>query len=99
MKKAFAICLLAAACMSTGALRADDSTDQVRARIAAAQKKLDDLRDNATADDYRTIQSAGLDGRVTTRRVPTEEFARRIEAIEKERDAAEYELKHPKRSL
>lgn len=91
--------VVAAACMATVCVRADESTDQVRARIAAAQKKLDDLRDNATADDYRTIQVRGADGRVTTRRVPTDEFASRIERAQKERDAAQYELMHPKRSL
>ena len=53
-----AACLLAAACLATVAVRADESTEQVRARLAAAQKKLDHLRDNSTANDYRTIQVA-----------------------------------------
>ena len=97
----FAAVFLAAAMvwMAAGSVRADDTTEQVRARIAAAQKKLDDLRDNATADDYRTVQGMGSNGRVAIHRVPTEEFAQRIERAEKERDAAENELKHPKRSL
>jgi hypothetical protein len=94
-----ALLLAIMACMSVVSARADDSTEQVKARVAAAQKKLDDLRDNATADDYRTIQTTGSDGRPVTRRIPTEEFAQRIERVEKERDAAEAELKHPKRSL
>ncbi|MFZ3322111.1 MAG: hypothetical protein WA190_07035 [Usitatibacter sp.] len=91
--------LLAAACLATVAVRADESTEQVRARVVAAQKKLDDLRDNSTANDYRTIQVRGPDGRVTYRRVPTGEFAARIERAEKERDDAQAALTHPQRSL
>jgi len=77
--------------------RADDTA--AKQRVAAALKKLDDLRDNATADDYRTIQVRVADGRITTRRIPTEEFAARIEQAERERDAALAALKQTERSL
>ena len=91
--------LCAAVGLSTATVRADDSTEQVRARIAAAQKKLDDLRDNATAADYQTVQGRNASGGVEVRRVPTPEFAARIQAVEDELHAAEGELKHPRRSL
>ena len=99
MIRAVATLLLAAAFFATFAVRADESTEQARARLAAAQKKLDDLRDNSTADDYRTIQVRGADGRVSYRRVPTDAFAARIERAEKERDDAQAALTHPQRSL
>ena len=99
MTRTFATLLLVAACIGTVAVRADESTEQARMRLAAAQKKLDDLRDNASVDDFRTIQVRGPDGRVTYRRVPTEEFAARVERAEKERDNAQAALTNPQRSL
>ncbi len=92
--------LLLATVTAFGAMAARaDNSDAAQARLAAAQKALDDLRDNAKADDYRTIQIRGPDGRVSTRRVPTEEFAARIERLEKERDAAQAAVNNPQRSL
>jgi hypothetical protein len=99
MKLKVAIPVLAiVAAFGAMTVRADDN-DAAHVRLAAAQKVLDDLRDNATADDYRTIQVRGKDGHVTTRRVPTEEFAARIERAEKERDAAQAAVNNPQRSL
>ena len=77
----------------------DSSPPPARVRWDDARRKLDDLRDNATADDYRTIRVQNKNGRATFRRVPTEEFAARIERAELERDTAEAELKALERSL
>jgi hypothetical protein len=64
-----------------------------RIRVEDSRKRLDDLRDNATADDYRTIRIQGKNGRGAYRRVPTEEFAARIERAEQNRDPAEADLR------
>jgi hypothetical protein len=70
-----------------------------RVRLDDARRKLDDLRDNATADDFRTIRVQNKNGRAAFRRVPTEEFAARIERAEFERDTAEAELRALERGL
>jgi NAD(P)-dependent dehydrogenase (short-subunit alcohol dehydrogenase family) len=54
-------------------------------RLDDARRELDDLRDYASADDYRTIRVRGKNGRAAFRRVPTEEFAARIERAELEK--------------
>jgi hypothetical protein len=69
-----------------------------RIRADDPHKRLDELRDNATADDYRTVRIQGKNGRAAYRRVPTEEFAARIERAEMERDFAEAELRARERS-
>ncbi len=71
-----------------------------RMRLDEANRRLDDLRDNATADDYRTIRIQGKNGRPGGyRRVPTEEFAARIEQAEQDRDIARAEARLRERSL
>ena len=70
-----------------------------RVRLDDARRKLDDLRDNATADDYRTIRVQNKNGKAAFRRVPTEEFAARIERAELDRAAAEAELRALERNL
>jgi hypothetical protein len=84
---------------SGDSLVVQSSTPAPRARLDAARRELDDLRDYATADDYRTIRVKGKNGRAAFRRIPTEEFAARIERAELERDTAEAELKALERSL
>jgi len=70
-----------------------------RVRLDDARRKLDDLRDNATADDYRTIRVPNKNGKAVFRRVPTEEFAARIQRAEIDRDTAEAELRALERNL
>jgi hypothetical protein len=105
----FVMTLVAAAALQAGAqsyewqpresLVIDPAPAPPRMRLDEANKRLDDLRDNATADDYRTIRVQGKNGRGAYRRVPTEEFAARIERAEFDRDVAEAELKLRERSL
>jgi hypothetical protein len=99
MKTTFLLVIAIVLCATVAGARADDSSDAARARVAAAQKKLDDLRDHATASDYQTVGGATVNGRAQPHRVPTPEFAARIEQAQKELDAAQAELKHPQRSL
>jgi len=80
-------------------LQLDSSVSSARARVEEARRRLDELRDNATADDYRTIRVQDKNGHATFRRVPTEEFAARIERAERELDTAEAKLKELERSL
>jgi hypothetical protein len=77
----------------------ESSLPPARVRLDDARRRLDDLRDNATADDYRTIRVQNKNGRAAFRRVPTEEFAARIERAEFDRDVAEAELKARERGL
>ncbi len=108
--KALLVALAALACMQARAqslewepreslLAPDASLPPPRVRLYEAKKQLDDLRDNATADDYRTIRVQNKNGKATFRRIPTEEFAARIERAELDRDIAEAELKARERSL
>ena len=69
-----------------------------RIRLDDSRRRIDDLRDNATADDYRTIRTQGKNGRGGYRRVPTEEFAGRIERAEEDRDLTQFEIKARERS-
>jgi hypothetical protein len=84
---------------SRDSLVLQSSASPPRVRLDDARRELDDLRDYASADDYRTIRVRGKNGRAVFRRVPTEEFAARIERAELERDTAEAELRALERSL
>ena len=84
---------------SKDGLLLDASPPPARVRLDEARHRLDDLRDNATADDYRTIRVQNRNGRAVYRRVPTGEFAARIERAEQDRDTAEAELRALERSL
>jgi hypothetical protein len=80
-------------------LMLDPRIAPARARVEAARKSIDDLRDHATQSDYRTIWVESPGGVKTMRRIPTEEFAARIERAEAERKAAEEALRALERSL
>jgi len=80
-------------------LMLDPRIAPARARVEAARKKIDDLRDHATDSDYRTIWVDGPGGPKKMRRVPTEEFAARIESAQAELKSAEEALRALERSL
>jgi hypothetical protein len=81
-----------------GLVREADSPSP-RIRLDDSRRRLEDLRDDATAEDYRTIRIQSKNGRPAGyRRVPTEEFAARIERAEQDRDIAEFETKARERS-
>jgi hypothetical protein len=84
---------------SKDSLLLDPGVPLPRAQLDDARRRLDELRENATADDYRTVRTQGKRGRAAFRRVPTDEFASRIERAEDDRDQAEAELRLLERGL
>ncbi|HXF77283.1 MAG TPA: hypothetical protein VN598_00355 [Usitatibacter sp.] len=79
-------------------LMLDKRIAPARARVAAIQKKLDELRDHPSENDFRTIW-VDMPGGAQPRRIPTEEFQARIEHAQAELRDAEQELKALERSL
>ena len=69
-----------------------------RIRVEQPRPVVDDLRELGAVEDYRTVRVPGKKGRPAFRRVPTEEYAARLEQLELERDVAEMELRLRQRS-
>jgi parvulin-like peptidyl-prolyl isomerase len=67
---------------------ADARIAQAKEKVEAARKALADAASNATDDDYQFIGTAGKG----TRRIPTPEFASRLDGLENAVKAAEEAL-------